>query len=701
MKYNISLMGILSCMILMDVVAEQAQPRMSYGQIVNSLNPEEKVAWDALVGNVPETESEAFTKLMEDVFNMPPEELDQLVTGLEQELRQQGIDPAELEKALIEGNFSPEAITPAQPTIPSTYTPPIVPTPSISGADLKDLKKSSEKKEEAEPHTLEAIKRTLRSLVRSLSVLQVKAHVYGDQALSPWKDSLMKLVSYLNMLDKPVTLEHLASAEFKPVSERLRLLKEKLALYDPEVSHGDEEHKEFEEYNPYMILGVMPSASTEDIEKAFARLSAERSPEKIRCSLEKQGITGEKCTEKIKRAELQFKPIVEAYDTLIDSETRAQIDRILSARGVQRNNREGSLRNARVDVAQVLKEALVTHDLLPQIEKILEKYSTQALKEYKEREQQAEKAAKEIEEYQKKKVQPNPPLPVQNTNGYGYGGYNYQPSYYPSYQPQFVAGGTSGQQQQPISPLPTDAHKDAQSKAGGAAKFGAKKPGALQPSGKQLPGMDAKKPIEQKEQGKEKEQVPQLRDAITERISAYDKLLSGADQQEKPMINGQKPTRGPAQQQPQPLALDHLRALMHYMTTQSDVIEDIQVQGVITEITKKLQLPRLTVELESIQDAIVEKKAQSAVYYDMMKRLYVRHKELFGTLQRIATLESKHIPINKQYAHYSKQIDLDQPDQANIASGDSFKRFQDDVKKFMVAQATLVKAFGNKKGDRQ
>lgn len=309
--------------------------------------------------------------------NMSDEELQEIETLSKNMLKDMGYDPETLQPI----NAVPQPIVPQK----EKFAMPAKPEPQITRVEPEPSK-----------ITLATVPALLQSLIDQLIQLQTKAATSeqaNDRRLQQVLSDLHHLLYDLKVINKPHHHKRLALPEFDKLRNTLSRLDTALTAATSQFTSAQRE--ELWE-NPYTLLGVDPSATQEEIDKAYESVKEQIGPDAVSARMAKEGRDPQDIKRATKEAELNFEFITEAYEKVKDPESRAIIDK---ERLAQLKKKEATARATKhaIDMAvSALNNAIFEHLLLNELETFLKKYEPAEL-EMRKRMEEAE--AKSLEEH--------------------------------------------------------------------------------------------------------------------------------------------------------------------------------------------------------------------------------------------------------------------------------------------------------------
>lgn len=426
----------------------QMADHKSFEKIMSEVSPEERAMMEQMLAMFPPGEGE---QLIEELFNMPPEQLNELVTQANQVLQEQNIDINQIEQALAEGNWPP-------PELMQQYEPEPYIQPAKPYVPQEPEKKSPERvvtsQEKAGAQTL---KKRGQEIVRLLQSLQIKSLEEESIAkkLQPHQIHIADIIFYIEALTQQNVLDQLKPDEIEQFSKKLEKLYDVLNKYEPQIIITKKASTDF--FDPYLMLGIPHSATQEEIETKYQELREEKDPEILRT-------TTTMSERELQKARARFKPIKQAYLKINDASSRAEYDRIIKARTLNSNRLEASAQRALMYVIDALEEAFFSTMVNAEAQKLATAYNATAVEARKKQLAADEAAAKKLEEYRKERQAPATPVPGSGGyggygggDGYGYpgggyggGGYEPRTPNFPSTPQQSPAADSGSGSRQPL-----------------------------------------------------------------------------------------------------------------------------------------------------------------------------------------------------------------------------------------------------------
>jgi len=308
--------------------------------------------------------------------NLSPEEmqkLEELNKQLEEEMRQQGLDPSNMDDILKWASKEAE----------------------------KNLEQEKTEEPKSEPITKEPIKAPeftsttldadasamLLNLVSYISELRQKSISYDEmnKKLERFSSELNELTYFLHSLPNPDLMKHLLSKDFESLYKNLEAFYQILLKNIPLIQAKEIQESDIE--NPYQALGLENFSSEADIENAYQNLKEMFDPIKIQEQLQKQNIPEQEIAKTIKQAKISFSFIQDAYDELKDQKQKKILDRKIQEELNKQKQLENSSYKAFDEIYKVFTDKLFP--ILSDIKKLFEKYKPEEIskaKQYDERE---------------------------------------------------------------------------------------------------------------------------------------------------------------------------------------------------------------------------------------------------------------------------------------------------------------------------
>ncbi len=323
---------------------------------------------DAILNSMTE---EDFNNILNELAQLSPQELEELEKIGRQVLIDSGIDP---------DTGKPLEHNPPAPPAPASEA--ISPEP-FKPADIQPRIKT---------HSVDNVHNILETIIKNINNLRQKSQGNDQIArrLSQWADTLNDLIFYVKVINKKEHHERLATKDFDTLFKDLEVVSRQLAIHQPHISLPQSSAED----DPYRLMGIPYTASSQEINDAYANLKNKYDAKKIRSNLRKQKASQKEIDREVRAAKLTFSLIQDAYDQLHDKKTKALID---EKRLTQTADQLSSIsQNALTNVLEAISNAIYQQKLLDQLQDFLKKY---------EPEQLAQKQALEAAQVQRKKEQ--------------------------------------------------------------------------------------------------------------------------------------------------------------------------------------------------------------------------------------------------------------------------------------------------------
>jgi curved DNA-binding protein CbpA/uncharacterized protein YukE len=539
-------------------------------------------------------------------------------------------------------------------------------------------------------------------LITHLRSLQEKAEADKliGQYLESYRPIIHELLFNAEILKKPITSKYLVSPDYQKLYTTYKQLKSALAQYEPALTV--QEPKKYKGYDPYAVLGVLRSATQDEIEAHWKKLSREYNPEVIREKLTQEGASHEEINRAIEHAQMRLRPLRKAYKRLIQPEIRAEFDRILASRRIEKKAAEQEYRAELTPLLRALDQA-VFNDILQDTNKLLAKYDAEALEEKKKKLAAEEATAKRIEEYQKQRPAPTP-LSFNGGNGYGYGGYPTYPSYglgygpstyQPSYTPTTVYPNDFGKA------LPGfNDDKKPQTFAGKEKKDEKKKPDSAK--------TPEDKPTDAPQQ-KDALPTPLQADPVIKTINDLDILFTSAiapedkKPEEQAFVLGRELTQDEKKNQEE--LIKKLADATQYLTDPNPTAQ-LRSDKALGELLATIPVEELSIKTRAFIRMLKKhgKPAQQKLYQERWTALVQKHGPVLEAIKNIADIQPKTLTPAKQFTHNRGTLtpqeisDLQNAGVAVDKQGESFAEYHQDYQTLI---SNLEEAINILRGKKQ
>lgn len=253
------------------------------------------------------------------------------------------------------------------PTSPQIEAPlPVEKKIEVASPEIKQPEPSSS--------LIKSIKETLNALIVELEELRLKAAttMSYDTSLNRWLPDINTLVYYIRTINNSDHYKRLAAPEYDALRQSLERLNRALRTYQPLLAVPVQKPESYED--PYDILGVLSTATAQDIEKAYSALKELQDPDALKIRLAEQGWAEAAIDQAVKEARLNFDFITDAYQKLKDPLTRALIDKELQAYYTAEKTASRSLEYARDALVSSIGDAIFKDAALTKLEQFLKQY---------------------------------------------------------------------------------------------------------------------------------------------------------------------------------------------------------------------------------------------------------------------------------------------------------------------------------------
>ncbi len=324
-----------------------------------------------------------FNEMIEFLSKLDEKELAELEQLGRQVLTDMGINPDTLEPIPGAqplpgaGIPMPQPQVPAQPEQPKPAEPTLPPTPEISAEDRARMGQA------------------LNELIETLNEIRLKAssvYLYDDiLSIDPKIDSL---TYYLKVINQKSHVARLFDKQFIELRKNIEALLKAIKVINTQLSADTSLIESIDD--PYFILNVAETATTEEITEAFEAIKNSNDPEKLRESAVAEGLSESEIKRILKQAKINFSSIQDAYDRLKDPDLRDEVDR-------ERSAVIGHLQETREALSELIKQFVRKFEefadekrLMPQIEEFMKKYEPYEAAQRKSMQQAEEARIKEI-----------------------------------------------------------------------------------------------------------------------------------------------------------------------------------------------------------------------------------------------------------------------------------------------------------------
>jgi len=262
-----------------------------------------------------------------------------------------------------------------------------------------------EQKKRAEQKSYMSTEEARQLISSAISVMEriiQKSESIPDEVnrLSGVMQEMQDIVYHLKIIRNKEHIQRFASSEYKDMINTLQTLTNNLRSIEPRMVMPSEDIEE----TPYTILGISPDASREDIEAAYRNLQEQYEPDNVAQRLREQGASPRHIRVEQREAQMTFRHIEEAYNTLQDPNMREQLRQRQQAEQRKVQEAYQSLQSAQNEAVQAITTAVYNNKLIEHLESFMKAYEPQEL----EKKKQMEQAEKKRREEQKQRAQKRP-----------------------------------------------------------------------------------------------------------------------------------------------------------------------------------------------------------------------------------------------------------------------------------------------------
>lgn len=271
------------------------------------------------------------------------------------------------------------------------------PTPSAVEEKKQEILPAKQEIE-VPPMLLGRAKEVVKNLIDALEELRNKAAttLSYDSTLNRWLPDLNKISYYLRVINKEQHYKRLSDPKFESLFQSLDRLNKAIRIYSPMLSAPMIKPESYED--PYEILGIIPSATQEEIEKVYQELREFQDPQLIQERMAKAGRSQQEIDKAVQEASINFDFLTDAYQKLKDPATRKLLDQELQAYYVAQRATSRSLEHAREALAASIGDAVYKDQVLTKLEQFLKEYEPAELEERQKMEKAEAQRATESKE---------------------------------------------------------------------------------------------------------------------------------------------------------------------------------------------------------------------------------------------------------------------------------------------------------------
>lgn len=236
----------------------------------------------------------------------------------------------------------------------------------------------------------------LLSYIASLRQKASSSMQFSHKLEGPLNQELDELTYYLHVLNKEALKPFIIAKEATSLHKALLKLHEILATYEPLI----QTKTSFEDGidDPYKTLNLEFGATNAEIKETFAELKEKYDPAVIQEQLIEIGMNAKDIARNLKEAKLHFSSIKGAFESLSNAQEKAQIDKALMNRKIQKQESAALSEKAFTQCSSAITNAFYQENLIKQIQDLLAKYAP----EEKKKADEWEKTMKATLENQKK-----------------------------------------------------------------------------------------------------------------------------------------------------------------------------------------------------------------------------------------------------------------------------------------------------------
>ncbi len=329
---------------------------------------------DAILNSMTEDD---FNNILNELSKLSPQELEELEKIGRQVLIESGIDP--------------------DTGRPLEQQPPIA-DKSSALPEAPTVDKVPEAAPALKVHNPANVQLIIDSIIENIHNLRQKAQGNEQIArrLSQWAEPLNDLLFYLKIINKKEHLDRLSTQDFDTLFDLLEKLHTQLALHQPHIILPK---AKVPEDNPYRILGIHFTASTQEITKRYLDLKKKYDIKEIRKNLKKVGASQKEIDREIHAAKLTLSLIQDAYDQLNDPKTKNLIDKKWSEN--KDNALAPSSQSSLTSVIEAISTSVYQHTILDQLQNFLKKYEPEELTKKNAAQAAQEQRKKDLAEFAK------------------------------------------------------------------------------------------------------------------------------------------------------------------------------------------------------------------------------------------------------------------------------------------------------------
>ena len=304
--------------------------------------------------------------------NLSPEqmqELEELNKVLENEMKEQGLDPSNLDDVLQWAEKEAQKAIKGKEDTEGEQETELVTKEPTKTVEFKSTSADSD------------ASAMLLNLVTYIAELRQKSIAYAEmnKKIERFSSELNELSYFLHSLATPELMKHLLSKDFEPLYKNLEAFYQILAKQVPLIKSKELEETDIE--NPYQTLGLTNQASTEEVEDAYQNLKEMFDTVKIKEQLQKQKVTEQEIAKTVKQSKISFSFIQDAYDEIKDPKQKAILDRKIREEADNITRVEKSSYQAFDEIYQVFTDKLFP--ILSDIKKLFEKYRPEEISKAK------------------------------------------------------------------------------------------------------------------------------------------------------------------------------------------------------------------------------------------------------------------------------------------------------------------------------